>query len=146
MKPRLSEDTCRKTKRAGKLLLLSPQHIPHPLHHGKESIKANLPLNYTQISPGTYCTRSQNLKITPTKPRLNLFELFLLRLWQNIKENISRNLPLVCKWDQDGLGALDSIWGLMNHKISICSWKPAETQMCGVELGQLWMWFPLLSL
>lgn len=80
----------------------------------------------------------------PTRPRLDLLELSVLLLWRKIKENISQNSPLVCKWDQDGLGALDSIWGRMNHKISMGSWKPAETQMCG-EPGQLWMWFPLLS-
>ena len=44
-----------------KLPLMSPQHIPQPLHHGKESIIPNLPPNQTT----TGHTRSQNLKINP---------------------------------------------------------------------------------
>ena len=57
-------------------------------------------------------TRSQNLKITSDQTQTGpLGAIFFSLPWQSIKENISQNLPLVCKWAQDGLGALDSIWG-----------------------------------
>lgn len=73
---------------------MSPQRIPQLLHHGKESIIPNLPPNHTEIGPGTY-TQSESQNSPPTRPRLDLVELFLLLLWQNIKENISQTLPLV---------------------------------------------------
>lgn len=43
-------------------------------------------------------TRSQNLKITSDQTQTGpLGAIFFSLPWQNIKENISQNLPLVCK-------------------------------------------------
>lgn len=105
----------------------------------KESASPNLPSNHTDISPGTYMqSESLNNPYSPSTSQTEPLRYFFPGPWSSIKENIRQILPLVCKWDQDGLkkeGALDSIWGLMNHAVSIRSWKPTGSQMCGAEPG-----------
>lgn len=78
---------------------------------------------FTTQSSQYWDIRKVRMKTTPTQTQTGP----PLLPWQNIKENISQILPLVCKWDQEGLGALVSIWGLVNRKFPAAAesqWRP----------------------
>ena len=92
------------------------------------------------LCPGPF--PSPDLKISHiTMTRLKeLWAIFLIPQWLNIKENISQNLPLVCKWDQDGLQARGSIWGLLvrsalhNFHPSLLGWMNQSPRCVGPQL------------